>query len=529
MADKFRQVREDGSAFYFLATADHKTSTNELAYIYAEEEDWELFRIYRQNIRRHPETDQDAEFLFLNTKGRQISNPSGNLATMLKRYGVEVLSCNDARHIIETLGKHHLNKDEQMVIHRMLTHTPQTAERSYMEAHSLAVPHRQGLPLLERLRKQVAAKHKIKVSSLLARSQSLMSGHEEGSNTTASLTARAIDSSTSAPASVSVLQISDKTAAPSSTPVLEENEPAPRSSSPTESIHSSASTDSRDQNDKMKELLEQRRIEVHADQPLPNADSYKRLVRENAELNLPLDENALKRWNSFVTYERMKLRADECVKYYKRTKITDINAAAASFLEKKGWTKGKKQIDACRTKLKDAKKEEDLTKRFKSSEDEALEEQIKEQSWPNVRLKKTGNKGLGAFAAADLKKDTLLCDYHGTLLEDAEGWRRYENYGDTEENAYMYQFDYRTGHESKKLWIDGVAPCQCHSENKKLKGRKLNNSQKKQNVKPRVKTIHDVPHILFYAARDIQFNEELTFNYGVWKDKHSAQHSWMKD
>ena len=83
MADNFSQVREEGSAFYVLAMADRKTATTKLSYIYAEENDWELFRIYRHNIKIPREADQDAEFLFLNCKGRQISNPSGNLATIL--------------------------------------------------------------------------------------------------------------------------------------------------------------------------------------------------------------------------------------------------------------------------------------------------------------------------------------------------------------------------------------------------------------------------------------------------------------
>ena len=141
------------------------------------------------------------------------------------------------------------------------------------------------------------------------------------------------------------------------------------------------------------ELLEQGCVDIRADQPLPNANSHKKLVRDNPEMNLPQDDNALKRWNSFETYE--KINFNECVKYYKRTKITDIYAAAASFLKKKKkkkkkkkrWLKDKKkQIDACRTKLRNAKTEEDLAKRFKSTGDEAVEEQIKDQSWPNVRL-----------------------------------------------------------------------------------------------------------------------------------------------
>ena len=70
---------------------------------------------------------KDDQFLFLNSKGKMISNPSDNLKTILERYGVAVMPCNDARHVIETLGKHYFNKEEQLVIHRMLTHSSETA------------------------------------------------------------------------------------------------------------------------------------------------------------------------------------------------------------------------------------------------------------------------------------------------------------------------------------------------------------------------------------------------------------------
>ena len=146
-------------------------------------QDWELFRLYRTNIRRHAASKKNDQFLFLNSKGKMISNPSDNLRTILERYGVEVISCNDARHIIETLGKHYLNKEEQLVIHRMLTHTSETAERNYIESNSSAVPHRLGIPLLERLGQQVADEYKIKVPALMKNAQPLIASAVQVSTT----------------------------------------------------------------------------------------------------------------------------------------------------------------------------------------------------------------------------------------------------------------------------------------------------------------------------------------------------------
>ena len=168
MADKCRQVREDGSAYYFLATSDHKTGSNDLAYIYVEEEDWELFMIYRRNIRKNP-VSEDKHLLFINSNGRRIYNPSTDLSNILKRYGVEEMNCTDARHIITTIACQYCTEEEQDIIHRMLTHTPATAKKNYAETSTMAVPQRRGIPLLESLQKTLAGKHNMKVTSFLRR------------------------------------------------------------------------------------------------------------------------------------------------------------------------------------------------------------------------------------------------------------------------------------------------------------------------------------------------------------------------
>ena len=174
MADRCRQVINDGSAYYFLATADNKTGSSELAYIYVEEDDWELFRIYRQHIRKHP-VSGDEDFLFLNSNGRRIYNPSQDLGTILERYGEEVMTCNDARHIITTLATQHYFKDDQAIIHKMLTHTPKTADKHYNEVSDMAVPHRRGIPILETLQRKLAEKYHVKVSSFLKRTLEIRS------------------------------------------------------------------------------------------------------------------------------------------------------------------------------------------------------------------------------------------------------------------------------------------------------------------------------------------------------------------
>ena len=96
LAAKCRQVREDSTAYYFLATAEHKTGAGDQAYIYVDESDWELFRIlYRNNIRKTP-VDTDRKTLFLNSAGKRIPNPSSDIKkTFGKTWGggYDVQSC----------------------------------------------------------------------------------------------------------------------------------------------------------------------------------------------------------------------------------------------------------------------------------------------------------------------------------------------------------------------------------------------------------------------------------------------------
>ena len=97
----------------------------------------------------------------------------------------------------------------------------------------------------------------------------------------------------------------------------------------------------------------------------------------------------------------------------------------------------------------------------------------------------------------------------GTLLSDEEGERRYEAYGDNEENEYMYQFQYGTPVQTK--WIDAVVQCSCHKE-KQLKGRLLNYINRNANAIRRVKIIDEKAHIVLYASKDLKKHTQLKFN-----------------
>lgn len=161
-------------------------------------------------------------------------------------------------------------------------------------------------------------------------------------------------------------------------------------------------------------------------------------------------------------YKRAQVRAEECAAYFKRSKIGDVEEAAKNFIDKRGWKSDFKTLRLCKSKLTSLQKEQQANKRIISSEDQQLIAQIEEQEWPNIMIRKCGEKGTGIFAATNISKNALLCDYHGKLLSNEEGWKQYNDYGDTHGNVYMYQFEFG----GKKYWIDAVNMCPCHPDKK---------------------------------------------------------------
>lgn len=205
--------------------------------------------------------------------------------------------------------------------------------------------------------------------------------------------------------------------------------------------------------------------------------------------------------------------------------MLDIDSTVNNFVTKRGWAKEDKLLRKCAQKLEIVQKKQENSKRVLSNEKNDVAKQIEEQNWPLLAIRTcSGIKGKGIFATENIMKGTLLCDYHGTLISDEEGWRRYKEYGNISDNVYMFQFDSNSG---RKLWIDANQQCSCHPD-KKLKGRLINCKRKNPNVLAKVVIVQEKEHILFYAREDIVKHSELNFNYGAYKDPHSAQEEWMK-
>jgi len=122
----------------------------------------------------------------------------------------------------------------------------------------------------------------------------------------------------------------------------------------------------------------------------------------------------------------------------------------------------------------------------------------------------------GVIDTMPFAKGDVICDYHGKLIDEAEGRKKMAK--EVEEGEMCYLFFFR-GRHGRKLCLDSQAfPCDCHP-GKDTFGRRFNHSGKAFNIKPVVFQLSfpDGPKdtVLFLATRDTAVNEELRWDYGV--------------
>ncbi|KAJ4924406.1 hypothetical protein JOQ06_000646 [Pogonophryne albipinna] len=131
---------------------------------------------------------------------------------------------------------------------------------------------------------------------------------------------------------------------------------------------------------------------------------------------------------------------------------------------------------------------------------------ISEQRWRGLAVRDFGGeKGKGVVATCPMDKGDVVCDYHGTLISQAEGRLREDS---------IYRFF------SQEFCIDASSRCDCHPEVDTY-GRFLNHSRKRPNLKAKRfdLTFPDGPRpvLVFLAMHNIKVGEELLWDYGVTK------------
>ncbi|MEQ2265384.1 hypothetical protein XENORESO_006404, partial [Xenotaenia resolanae] len=163
--------------------------------------------------------------------------------------------------------------------------------------------------------------------------------------------------------------------------------------------------------------------------------------------------------------------------------------------------------------------------------DEELIRHVAQQSWTGLVIAESRKHGAGRglFTTKAFPKGSILCDYHGKVVDAVEGRRVIESLkpGDA---SYIYFF--RKG--AQDLCVNSQSdPCECHPSLATF-GRMINHSAKSFNVKGIVCDLqgHALPVLLLKATRDIKVGEDVYFNYGVTRRSFGGEGkglSWLDD
>uniref|UniRef100_A0A1I7UMM1 [histone H4]-lysine(20) N-methyltransferase n=1 Tax=Caenorhabditis tropicalis TaxID=1561998 RepID=A0A1I7UMM1_9PELO len=113
-------------------------------------------------------------------------------------------------------------------------------------------------------------------------------------------------------------------------------------------------------------------------------------------------------------------------------------------------------------------------------------------------------KGRGIRTTTNFSKGEFVIEYRGDMMEYSKARIIESEYSyDEQIGSYMYFFE----HKGKKWCIDAT-------KESEWKGRLINHSVLKPNLKTRVVDIDGNHHLMFFANREIAQGEELLYDYG---------------
>lgn len=118
----------------------------------------------------------------------------------------------------------------------------------------------------------------------------------------------------------------------------------------------------------------------------------------------------------------------------------------------------------------------------------------------------------------------MACDYHGDDIPAKEGGRRLQTYGDLQTDGYYFLF--YTNAQGKKRCVDAAYPCSCHP-NIKTKGRLINHSAGKPNLKLTRLVVNGEEHVFLVAQIFIPPFVELTYDYSVRRAESGENIAWL--
>ncbi|CAJ0579042.1 unnamed protein product, partial [Mesorhabditis spiculigera] len=126
-------------------------------------------------------------------------------------------------------------------------------------------------------------------------------------------------------------------------------------------------------------------------------------------------------------------------------------------------------------------------------------------------------KGRGIRAGTSFKKNEFVVEYRGDMIDYQEAKEREKEYAlNPMLGSYMYFFEYK----NKKWCIDATGES-------KYKGRLINHSYLKPNLRTKVVEVGGRHHLILVAKRDIMEGEELLYDYGDRDPQNIAHSPWL--
>ncbi|UMM39118.1 hypothetical protein L5515_016311 [Caenorhabditis briggsae] len=129
------------------------------------------------------------------------------------------------------------------------------------------------------------------------------------------------------------------------------------------------------------------------------------------------------------------------------------------------------------------------------------------------------DKGRCICSTVNFQKDEFVIEYKGEMMEYAEAKKAEDRYKENPTiGSYMYFFE----HKGKRWCVDAT-------KETIYKGRLINHSIRKPNLKTKVIDIDEAHHLILIATREIIVGEELLYDYGDRSSDVVAENPWLRD
>ncbi|CAI2348056.1 unnamed protein product [Caenorhabditis sp. 36 PRJEB53466] len=134
-----------------------------------------------------------------------------------------------------------------------------------------------------------------------------------------------------------------------------------------------------------------------------------------------------------------------------------------------------------------------------------------------LEIYKDAVKGRGIRSKVNFNKGDFVVEYRGVMMEYSEAKVLEEQYSTDEEiGSYMYFFQ----HNNKKWCVDAT-------KESPWKGRLINHSVLRPNLRTKVVEIDGNHHLILVAKRNIALGEELLYDYGDRSAETIAKNPWL--